>query len=242
MTEEAFYREVSTDERSWLYLRAHPNHAPYRITATNASVICGDSPWQSACELWDEKKGIRKPKNISDKPHVIYGKRMEEQIRNAAILDLPYFKLDYHAYDILTNKTYPWMSATLDGELTVVTTNPWNLPVGDRGSLECKTGSFRNSRDLDEWLYGIPQHYYEQCLHQLNTTRWSFAIVAARLIREGFRDDDEGFPEIRNFYRIVDMRNHNTREDAQALIGIEEDFVRSLMENRRPPRMVRIGG
>ncbi len=239
--EEAFYREKCSDERSWLDLRAHPTYAPYRITATNASVICGDSPWQSACDLWDEKKGIAVPKDISDKPYIQYGKKMEEQIRNAAVLDLPYFSIEYHAYDILTNKRRPWMSATLDAELTVIAENPWNLRIGKKGTLECKTGSFRNSRDLEEWYSGLPQNYYEQCLHQMNTTEWSFSIVAGRLKRDAFRDDDDGFPEIRNFYRIVDMRNDQTRADALALIGIEEDFVGSLMENRRPPRVVKIG-
>ena len=239
---EAFYREECASEKDWLALRAKSTYSDYRITATNAAAICGDSPWQSACDLWDEKKGISRPRDISDRPYIVYGKRMEEQIRNAAVIDLPYFELAYHPYDLLTNRRRPWMSATLDGELTVVSENPWDLPIGERGTLECKTGTFRSGRDLEEWYGGIPQHYYEQCIHQLNTTGWSFAIVAARLRRDAYRDDDDGFPEIRNFYRIIDRRNEQTRADAQALIGLEEDFIRSLRKNNRPLRVVRIGG
>lgn len=239
---EAFVRELHGTEEEWLYGRAHPTLSEFRLTGTNAAAICGHSPWQTKAQLFDEKTGKVKPRDISGKPYVVYGKRMEPIIRDSMMIDLPYFSISYNQYDILTNRRRPHMSATLDGELTVSTVdNPWMLRSGARGILECKTGSFRGNRDLEEWERGIPIHYYEQVLHQLAVTEWEFAIVAARLIREGYRDEDCGFPEIRNYYRIVDCRNASTREDINYLVKLEDEFLGMLTSRTRPPLTVKFG-
>lgn len=237
-----FHRELYGSEEEWLDGRANPVYSEFRLTGTNAAAICEVSPWQTKTQLYDEKLGITKPRDISQKPYVVYGKNMEPLIRGAMMLDLPYFCLDYHQYDILTNVDRPYMSATLDGELEVtVEDNPWFLQKGAKGVLECKTGSFRRWSDLDEWEHGIPEHYYVQVLHQLAVTEWDFAIVAARIIREGFKDDDNGFPEIRNYYRIVDRRSSATSFDIEYLVKLEEEFLGCLSSRRRPPVKVKFG-
>lgn len=238
---EIFSRERYETEDAWLKARAVPARTPFRITATNAAVIMGLSPWQTPSGLYDEKVGLVPPKDIGNKPYVIYGKAMEPHIREAAMLDLPYFRLDYHQYDILTNNEDPWMSCTLDGELCVATDNPWSLAKGEPGALECKTGTFRRESDLQEWEEGIPAHYYCQTLHQLNTTGWTYDIVAARLIREGFKDSDLGFPEVRTYYRIVDLRNNRTYRDARTVRDAERDYYKALVERRRPATRITFG-
>lgn len=229
-TEEAFTRIECSDRESWLEARK-----PLR-QASDSAVILGCSPWKTPARLYDEIKGTVKVQDISDKPYIQYGKSMEPLIRNQMMLDIPYFSLFYSEFGILVSKARPWQGCTLDGELTVVDEdNPWGFGKGTKGVLEIKTGSFRRESDLDEWKDGIPQHYYCQVIHQLSVTQYAFVIVVARVKRDGFKDDDQGFPEIRTFYRIVDTRNPQVKEDIVALNEKEAQFNRRLEENRRPP-------
>lgn len=232
-------REEHRSESDWLEAR-------YRyLTASDAASIMGDSPWKSASELFDEKKRNRLPKDISNSPAVIFGKRAEEHIRAMAMLDLPYFDLAYHPYDLLISEEYlasdehPFIACTLDGELTVATDdNPWMLEKGTRGILECKTGSWRRERDLESWEF-VPCHYVWQGIHQLLATDWDFVLFAARVKRDGYRDDDQGFPEVKTYYRLLDRRSMAVREQMKDLLEAEVRFKKDLERNRRPARLIR---
>ena len=83
--------------------------------------------------LYEEKIGKAVPEDISDKPCVIYGNKAEEPIRELFQADHPEYKVDYHEFRILQSKKYPFMQASLDGELTD--------QDGRKGILEIKTSS-----------------------------------------------------------------------------------------------------
>lgn len=228
--EEAFIREKHDSQEDWLEAKYAPRK-DFRISATEAAAVLGMSPWRNSAELYDEKLGIAPRKDISDKSYVRYGIAMEPNIRAAAMLDLPYFRLEYHAYDILVSKKHPFMSCTLDGELEIeADDNPWMLSRGARGILECKTGSFRSDRALEEWEEFMPIHYYVQILHCLAVTGYDFAICAGRLKRDAFKDSDLGCPEIRNFYRVIDRRAEAVRGSIGELISAEEEFIKENLE------------
>ena len=218
-------RLVIHDYDTWITQRKN------LIQASDAASILGMSPWQTDAQLWDEKsKGITE--DISSKPCIIYGKKMEPVIRESFLIDNPYFSCDYHEFDILVSDARPWQGCTLDGELSVETPfNPWGLCFGDRGILECKTGSFRGLSDLHKWD-DIPMHYYCQILHQLSVTEWDFVILTARLKRDAFREEDKGFPQIENRSFIV--KRKDCLEDIELLNRAEEAFYESLKSGKRP--------
>ncbi len=222
---KAFRRISINNNEDWLEERQK------HIQASDAATILGVSPWRTQTELWDEKKGLKKAPDISDKPYVIYGKNMEPYIRAQFLLDCPYFECEYHEFDILVNRNRPWQACTLDGELTVIADNPWNLPIGSKGVLECKTGQWRNYRDLTAWEE-FPIHYYAQQCHQLAVTEWAFNLSASRIVRAPYKDDDNGFPEIRTLYHIV--KAQDALDDIVNLIQIEHDFYQSLRNGIRP--------
>lgn len=224
---ETFYRIKCANTEEWLKEREK------HLQASDAASILEVSPWKSKTQLWDEKKGLKKPEDISNKPNVIYGKKMEPYIRAQVLLDLPYFECEYHEFDILVNKDRPWQACTLDGELTVTANNPWNLPIGAKGVLECKTGRFggRNTLSLYDWV-DFPENYLKQQLHQLAVTEWDFNISASRIIRDGFKESDNGFPEVRTLYHMV--MTDNSLEDIRELIEEEKEFWKTLNTGIRP--------
>lgn len=227
-------RERHESEAEWLEARYN------YLTASDAAVIMKESPWKSPSELFDEKKRRVKPKDISSSPAVIFGKTAEEHIRAMALLDNPFFSLSYRPYDLLISSEHPYIACTLDGELEVKSgNNPWNLKTGTKGILECKTGTWRAERDLEEhWQY-VPPHYIWQGIHQLLATGWDFVLFAARVKRDGYRDDDQGFPEVRTLYRILDRRSPAVQQQIEDLLIEEKRFKEYLDKGVRPARTIR---
>ena len=72
------------------------------------------------------------------------------------------------------NRDYPFIFATLDGELTEKAT-------GRKGVLEIKTTEIMKSEQYDKWKDRIPQNYYIQVIHQLLATGFDFAVIKAQL-------------------------------------------------------------
>ncbi len=227
MSSEAFTRVELSDHETWLETRKK------YLQASDAPAICGVSPWKDRTTIWDEKAGLVKAKDISGRPHVQYGKKMEPHIRAQFLLDNPYFECDYHEFDILVNKSRPWQGCTLDGELRVMAHNPWNLPIGARGVLECKTGSYRSREEYMEWRL-FPVHYYVQICHQLSVTGWSFAISASRIKRDPFFDKDNGFPKVHTLYHIFLRSDSDISQDIRSIEEKEKEFKETLDKGIRP--------
>lgn len=100
------------NEQQWLKGRMNG------IGGSDASAVVGMNPYKSNIDLFEEKIGRVMPKDISDKPCVIYGKNAEEYIRELFKLDYPEYTVDHHEFRILQSKDHPFMQASLDGELT----------------------------------------------------------------------------------------------------------------------------
>lgn len=83
------------------------------------------------------------PKDISDKPYVKYGTEAEPLIRRLFSLDFPEYQVLYHENRILRSVEYPFMQASLDGELTD--------QEGRKGILEIKTTNIMNSAQWGKW-------------------------------------------------------------------------------------------
>ncbi len=102
---------VLSSREEWLMARN--NH----IGGSDASACVGLNPYKTNMELWEEKTGRRQVEDISGKDFVIYGTRAEEYLRKLFILDFPEYQVFYDENNMFLNSDYPWMHASLDGEL-----------------------------------------------------------------------------------------------------------------------------
>ena len=92
------------------------------IGASECAAVLGISPFQSNVDVWAEKTGRVTAKDLSGNEAVAYGVRMESAMRCMFAAEHPEIALEYHQYDILFQSDLPWITATLDGELTETAT------------------------------------------------------------------------------------------------------------------------
>ena len=71
-------RQVNIGQRSqqWLDWRR------YGVSASDAAVILGQSPYKSRWQLWAEKSGVATEADLSANPHVLRGNGQEDDARN----------------------------------------------------------------------------------------------------------------------------------------------------------------
>lgn len=163
---------VVNNREEWLKARQRG------IGGSDAASVLGISPWKSNVQLWEEKTGITKPEDISNKEAVRFGKESEVAIRRLFELDFPQFRVEYDEFGMIANEPdCPFIFATLDGELTD--------QQNRKGILEIKTTEIRRSIDWKKWNEQIPNYYYAQIVHQLLATGYDFAILKARIRERG---------------------------------------------------------
>lgn len=189
------------------------------IGGSDAGAAIGANKYKSNVDLWREKTGEIEHEDISEKPAVKFGKQAEQHIRELFKLEHPEFMVDYHEFYMYLNDSYPFIYATLDGELTD--------DNGRRGILEIKTATIQNATGWAEWKDGIPQSYYAQVLHQLAATGWDFAILVAYLRT----------PYSENVARLIERRieRAEVEDDISYLIAKETAFWHSVETKQRPP-------
>ena len=186
----------------------------------------GYSPWQTAMELWEEKSGIRKAKDLSDSEVVQRGNRFEPLLREMYKAQHTDSLVKHHPYDVLYQPDLPWLAATLDGEVTEVAEDG----TMHNGVLEIKTATCIRKADYDKWRDGIPQHYYIQTLHQLLATGFEFVDVYAALFGMN------GNISIRE-YRI---ERKGREADLDWLRAQETEFWDSVQRGIMPAQTIRI--
>ncbi len=186
------------------------------IGASEASAIVGMNPYKTNVELWEEKTGRREPEDISEKPYVKYGTEAEKHLRELFALDYPEIEVSYKDFDVRYNPEYPFIFATLDGDLT----------DGNRkGVLEIKTANIMNATQYGNWKNQIPQNYFIQVVHQLLATEYDFAIVKAQLKWNcGDRTETQ-------HYRI---EREEVLEDIDYLLQREILFWECVEQDRKP--------
>lgn len=189
------------------------------IGGSDAGAVIGVNKYRSNVETWKEKTGAIVPADVGDKPAVKFGKLAERHIRALFALEHPEMSVEYHEFYMYINDRYPFLYATLDGELT---------DESDRcGILEIKTATIQNAAGWSEWVDGIPQSYYAQVLHQLAATGWDFVILFAYLRT----------PYSGNVARFVERRieRADVADDIDYLIAQEAEFWQAVETKQRPP-------
>lgn len=194
------------------------------IGGSDAGTVLGVNKYKNNVQLWEEKTGRSVPKDISDKPAVIFGKQAEAPIRELFKQDFPQYNVDYHEFYMYVNDKYPFIFATLDGEITDEN--------GRQGILEIKTTTIQNKNQWNDWETEehepkIPDSYYAQILHQLAATSWDFAILKAYI--RYYRDN-----ELRVAIRHFRVERNEVEEDIDYLIDQEQKFWKCVEENIKP--------
>ena len=197
------------------WLQARKNH----IGGSDASACVGLNPYKTNTELWEEKSCLRQPEDISDKDFVIYGTRAEEYLRALFCLDFPQYQVLYDENNMFLNSSYPWMHASLDGELVD--------EDGRYGILEIKTTNILQSMQKEKWRDRIPDNYFCQVLHYLAVTGYEFAVLKAQL-------KSEWGGELRILTKHYFIERKDVEEDIRYLIEAEKRFWNCVESGRRP--------
>lgn len=214
---ELFIILENQDHASWLKART------YGIGGSDASAIVGMNPYKTNIDLFEEKIGRRVPEDISDKPYVKYGTLAEEHIRALFSLDYPEYKVSYHENRILRSKTYPFLQASLDGEL--------EDENGRKGILEIKTTNILQSMQYEKWKDRIPDNYYIQVLHYLLVTGYDFVVLRAYLMSEWGN-------EKRATVKDYTIERSEVEEDLKFLLTEEQKFWKYVESGRKPPLLL----
>lgn len=193
------------------------------IGGSDAACVLGTNKYKSNVQLWKEKTGILHPKDISDKPAVVYGKNAESHLRELFALDFPNYEIEYHEYRMYGNDKYPFIYATLDGELTDKSTS-------SKGILEIKTTTINNSLQWGEWDGGIPQNYYIQVLHQMIATGYDFVILKAHI--RHFKNGD-----LYVSTRHYSINRDEEKESIDMLLRAEIEFWEHV-QNKSEPALI----
>lgn len=197
------------------WLQARKNY----IGGSDASACVGVNPYKSNVELWEEKSGFRQQEDISQKDYVIYGTRAEEYLRKLFSLDFPQYQIFYDDNNIFLNSNYPWMHASLDGELVD--------REGRKGILEIKTTNLLQSIQKEKWQNRIPDNYFCQVLHYLVVTGYEFAVLKAQL-------KSEWGGEVRIAIKHYFIERKDVEEDIKYLVDAEKRFWNCVESGRRP--------
>lgn len=121
------------------------------ITATNASVLMGNNPWESPIQLFEEKLGISAPKEEND------AMRRGSQLEGAArMLFEEMMGIEFPPI-CCEHSDHSWMGASLDG---------WN--EDNKIVLEIKSPGERTHKEAIDGI--VPRYYEDQVQHQLACT------------------------------------------------------------------------
>lgn len=205
------------NEKEWLSGRMNG------IGGSDASAVIGMNPYKTNIELFEEKIGCKIPEDISDKPYVAYGKCAEEHIRELFRLDYPKYEVEHHEFRILQSVKYPFMQASLDGELLDES--------GRKGILEIKTTTILQNIQYEKWKDRIPDNYYLQVLHYLLVTGYEFVALRARLKSNWGK-------EIRVQEKDYFIERDEVQEDLDYLLKEEIKFWKYVEGRRKPSRIL----
>ena len=204
---------ILPDRIAWL--DARKNH----IGGSDAAACMGMNPYKDNVQLWEEKMGLVLPEDISDRDYVRYGTEAEKYLRALFALDHPEYQVFYDENNMFLNPKYPWMHASLDGELID--------QRGRHGILEIKTTNILQSAQKKKWDNRIPDNYYCQVLHYLAVTEYDFVVRKAR--RKSERDGELPI-EVRHYF----IEREEVEEDIRELVDAEKKLWDCVESGRRP--------
>lgn len=206
-------RYVFKSREQWL--EARKNH----IGGSDASACVGMNPYKDNVQLWEEKMGLIISEDISDRDYVRYGTEAEMHLRALFSMDYPQYQVFYEENNMFLNPEYPWMHASLDGELID--------EDGRNGILEIKTTNILQSMQKEKWNQRIPDNYYIQVLHYLAVTGYEFAVIKAQL-------KSEWAGELRITTKHYFIERKEVEKDIEYLIRAEKKFWDCVVTGCRP--------
>ena len=207
---------VLKDRAEWL------EHRKKYIGGSDASAILGLNGWKTNVQLWEEKTGRVIPEDISSKPYVQFGINAEPIIRELFQLNYPQYKLSYVENWSHVNDAMPWAAASLDGELTEITT-------GRKGIWECKTSEIVSSMSKEKWSGRLPDNYFAQLIHYLMVREdCDFAHLTALLTFKF--SEKELYQQIKNYH----IERKDVLDDIEYLTQEEKKFWKQVQERKRP--------
>lgn len=190
-----------------------------RIGGSDAATVVGMNPYKSNVELWEEKTGRRIAEDISGKSYVRYGTLAEEHLRALFSLDYPQYQVGYVDNNMFINSKYPWMHASLDGDL--------RDQDGRCGILEIKTTNILQSMQREKWNDRIPDNYYCQILHYLVVTEYDFVVLKAQL-----KSEWQGEQRIVTKHYFIEKKD--VLDDMKYLAEAEKSFWDCVKHDRKP--------
>lgn len=149
----------------WLELRRQG------VGGSDVAALMGLSPWKGPVELWLEKTGRAEPEDVSGRPEVEWGTRLEHVIARAYAERHPSSRVTYPG-PFLRSCERPWAQASLDGLV--------EDPERGVGVLEVKTGHRRRDWEGPAGELRPPLRYLCQVCHYMSVSgaEWAdFAVL-----------------------------------------------------------------
>jgi len=142
------------------------------IGGSDCAGVLGLSRWKTPLQVWAEKTGNIKPKDISDKIYVKLGDKLEDIV--ADFFCEKTGKKVRRVNETIFHKQYNFIGANIDRRI-----------VGEDTILECKTCSAWKSKEWEG--EDIPQEYILQVMHYLAVTGANMAYIAVLIGNHDFR-------------------------------------------------------
>lgn len=192
------------------------------LGGSDAGAVCGFG-FKTRTELWEEKTGIRVPKDIGGDERVSFGNAVEEPMRALYQVMYPQYTLDFEPYTVLRRDDHhKYMFYTPDGWLT-------EKETGRRGLWECKSATCSSRKDWEKWHDRVPQGYFCQVLHGMFVGGFEFADLFAILLN---REHDA---TIRRYH--FERAEHEA--DIAWMLEQETEFWESVQTRKRPGATIR---
>ena len=196
------------------------------IGGSDASAALGMNKWRTNLDLWNVKTGREEAPDISDKPCVQYGSNAEEYIRRLFQLKTAdKYEIQYQENTVLQNNEETFFLYSPDG-LIVEKGN------GRHGIYEGKTTTIMRACQKDDWKDCIPQSYYLQVLHGLNTTGFDFVDLYAELVFGN--KENEYYSQLRHYH----IERADVLDDLEAEKKGIEDFWKYVTADKEPPMVI----
>jgi putative phage-type endonuclease len=212
-------KKVEYKSKEWYEMRKD------HIGASESGAILGLSKFMSNIDLWEQKVGLKEPKDLSDNEAVTYGIKAEEHLAKLFELDFPQYEFINTKDIVLVSDEHPFIMASPDGLLVDKKTN-------EKGIFENKTTIDIGGKAKQEWKVDkIPNNYYCQLLHTFlcdNTLKFAVIKCQIKYITE---NGENCFCETlhRKLYR------KDCEEDIEILKNEEIKFWEYVKSKERPP-------
>ncbi|MGL5972457.1 MAG: lambda-exonuclease family protein [Oscillospiraceae bacterium] len=190
------------------------------IGGSDAGVIMKVNKYKTVHDLWLEKKHKIKPDDVSNRA-VDLGVALEPilvDLFKETHKDKYIVKVSKERYKHPKNE---FMHAEVDGILEEVGTSR-------KGGLEIKTTTIQNKVMLDDWKDQVPNTYYCQVLHYMETLQLDFYVLYVWI---GFSWSE------RQELKIYHFERSEHQESIDLLVEEEKKFWDLVQNDVEPPKI-----